>query len=60
MTEKQLERMEVNRKMIGKVVFANMGGDWNEVEIVDVVDPDTFLVRHGLTQQRVDIFDIRS
>ena len=55
-----MERIEANKKMIGKsVLVMDESGEWLG-EVVGVKDADTFLVRNDTQTVEVDIYDIRS
>ncbi len=60
MTEKEQERMEVNARLLGKTVMVVKNDEEWFGEVLEVIDPDTFLLRKGTMLVRVDIFDIRN
>jgi hypothetical protein len=54
------DKIEINKRMIGKrVKVLDEEFEWVG-EVVDVKDAETFLVSNGTTLVAVDIFDIRS
>lgn len=61
MSEKQLERIEINSKLIGKTVKICSRGEEFFAEILEFADgsSDTFWAKRGQMLVKVDIFDIR-
>ena len=54
------DKIEINKRMIGKrVKVLDEEFEWVG-EVVDVKDAETFIVSNGTTLVAVDIFDIRS
>lgn len=54
------EKIEINKRLIGKSVRV-LGTDYEWVgEVADVKDENTFLVSDGNSLIAVDIFDLRS
>lgn len=53
-------KLEINKRMIGKTIkVLDNEFEWLG-EIVDVKDQDTFIVSNGDSLVAVDIFDVRS
>lgn len=53
------ERIEVNKRLIGKTVLVSDGDEWYG-EVLEVLDADTFVIKKGGIPVKVDIFDIRN
>jgi hypothetical protein len=56
--EVRAKRCEFNKTLKGRIAHFFEGGKRISGEIIDVVDSETFLLKIGKEERKVDIFDI--